>query len=106
MNSCKLLKKSCNNFNSAVELNLLKFDNQIDWLIDNDGKNLINFIGRFETLNEDFKTVCQKIGLPEIKLKHQNKTLHEHYCECYDKKLMEIIKQKFKQDIEAFNYEF
>jgi len=103
---CKLLKKSCHDFNSAVKLNLLTFDSQINWLADYDGKILMNYIGRFENLDQDFKNICKKINLPKIELKHQNKTTHKHYCECYDEESIEIIKKKFEEDIKVFNYEF
>jgi hypothetical protein len=103
---CKLLKTKCKNFHEAVQLNLLTFENQVNWAIDDEGKNLINFIGRFENINQDFKTICQQIGLPETELKHQNKTAHLNYCEYYDEKSIEIVRKKFKEDIEIFNYEF
>jgi len=103
---CKSLKKNCNNFNSAVKFNLLTFTNQIDWIVDDQGKCLINFIGRFENLEQDFKTICKRIGLPEKRLHLANTTAHEYYGELYDKESMEIVKEKFKKDIEIFDYEF
>jgi chondroitin 4-sulfotransferase 11 len=102
---CKLLKNKCNNFNSAVKLNLLTFDNQINWIIDKK-ECIIDYIGRFETLEEDFKNICEKINLPETRLKHENETEHKHYSEYYDKESIEIIKKKFKLDIKIFNYKF
>jgi hypothetical protein len=106
MINCKLLKRKCKNFHEAVQLNLLTFENQVSWTIDDEGKNLINFIGRFENINQDFETICQQIGLPETKLKHQNKTEHLNYCEYYDEKSIEIVRKNLKEDIEAFNYAF
>lgn len=66
----------------------------------------IDFIGRFETLQEDFDIVCDKIGMPKQTLPHKNKCTHEHYTEYYDDKTREIVTRMYEQDLEAFGYKF
>jgi hypothetical protein len=105
MLQCERIKK-INNFNKAVALNLLNGSNQLSYMSDDNQKNLMNFIGRFENINQDFKFICKKIGLEEKNLPHENKSLHKYYKEYYNEKSIQFIQEKFKEDIETFDYKF
>ena len=79
---------------------------QHSFIIDNQGKKLVDFIGRFEFLEKDFKTACNKANLSERKLPCKNKTKHRHYTEYYNNNTRDIIAEKYAKDIEYFNYKF
>lgn len=70
-------------------------------------KNLkMNFIGKFENLHQDFQSVCTHLGLVPPTLPHLGKTRHKPYWEYYDNETREIVREKYAQDIQDFNYKF
>ena len=81
--------------------NKKKILQQVDWI---DGE--IDFVGRFETLQEDFNTVCDKINIPQSVLSHKMTTEHIHYTDEYNEKAKKKIARLFASDIKQFNYKF
>lgn len=66
----------------------------------------IDFLIRFEHLNEDFKKVCEIIDIPFTELPHRNKSKRKHYTEYYDRELIEMVHTKFHEEITYNNYQF
>lgn len=81
------------------------FAPQVDWLLDQAGNNEIDFVGRFENLNEDFRKIAEIIGV-NSELPHLNKSTREKYQQHYSDQSKEIIRVWFAKDIEAFGYSF
>lgn len=73
---------------------------QLFWL---DG---CDFIGRFESLAEDFSKACERIGIKARSLPHINPTRHKHYREYYDDQTAEWVAWYFRDEIIKFGYEF
>ena len=80
--------------------------NQLDYITDRNGKICVDFIGRYENLQEDFNKVLKDIGLPAMQLKHLNKFDRENYRSYYTEEDIEKVKKLYKRDIEYFGYKF
>jgi hypothetical protein len=74
--------------------------------VKNHGLEKIDFLIKYESLQEDFDVACDKIGIPREKLPVTNKSKHEHYTEHYDDETRDVAAKKFAKDIEYFGYEF
>ena len=84
-----------------------KRNRQLDWILDNDGNNMLDFIGKVENLDNDMKYAFKQIGLPEPKLVHTNKSNHLPYMDVYDEQWMiDKVAERYKDDIKYFDYEF
>ena len=66
----------------------------------------IDYFIRFESLNKDFKKVCELIGIPWTPLPIRNKSNKQHYTSYYDDELVEIVRNKHNEEIKYFDYEF
>ena len=64
----------------------------------------LNFIGRYESLQADFDTVCDRLALPKATLPHRNRSAHDEYQNLLDDELKDTLWQRYQQDFSAFNY--
>ncbi|MBA3816213.1 MAG: sulfotransferase family 2 domain-containing protein [Parachlamydiaceae bacterium] len=66
----------------------------------------VDFIGRFETFEEDLNHVLNVLNLSNTPIGHKNFSKHEHYSIYYTETTKNIIAKKYKADILAFGYQF
>ncbi|MEJ7814602.1 MAG: sulfotransferase family 2 domain-containing protein [Rubrobacter sp.] len=80
--------------------------NQLDYVMDEHGNLLVDFIGRLENLDEDIQEVFRRIGLELETVPHHNRSGHRHYSTFYTPETEMIVRERFNRDIEYFGYEF
>lgn len=92
---------------------------QVEYLLDADGKLLVDFVGRFETLARDFAIACRHIDVPDAGLPHVNDSRKPRpgpmrwlkrralpYRDMYDSRSEKLVADMYRADIETFDYRF
>lgn len=81
---------------------------QNKYIFDRRGNKLVDFIGRFENLELDFKFVCQKLNIDYKPLPKTNQSRPEtpDYHQFYDNETRDFVADFYAQDISLFNYSF
>jgi len=97
---------------------------QYKFLYDEEGKLLVNFVGKFENLKDDFHQVSKNIVGEPVDLPYKNKTKINlnplkkisqmllptnpkiHYSEYYDSDLIQWVHDHYAKDIALFDYKF
>lgn len=83
------------------------FRAQYAFLFDENGKQTVDFIGRFESLSNDYTSVATKLNFPQKELAHfGNFTPHKHYSAYFDEEMVEIVSKRYAKDIEMFGYKY
>lgn len=103
------------------------------YLVDGQGRMLVDYVGRLETLQADFGHVCAKLGLDDAELPRVNVTKvaadglfsrttwyriegalggrfrvpeWKDYRDYYDSETRDYVAELYREDIEAFGYAF
>ncbi len=80
--------------------------NQLDYISDEQGKIIVNFVGRFEYLQRDAENLFKNIGLATPKIPHLNSEKHRHYSYYYRPYTRDLVAERYQRDIEYFGYTF
>jgi hypothetical protein len=70
------------------------------------GRVLVSYIGRYESLEDDFRHVCQRAGIGPFELVQHGATGHAHYRDLYSPRMRAIVDDHFWLDIRRFGYDF
>jgi hypothetical protein len=73
-------------------------------LTDEQGKLMVDFLGKYESLQTDLDAVCKQVGLPPRPIQYQNKTKREKKANYYDAELADFVYQAYEQDFILFGY--
>lgn len=117
LNCINVVKANRKKFN-AMKISSMEFKDWIRWYVRNihgtqfemfqnkDKKNCMDIVGKVENLQKDFDLICEKIGISDVKLSHENKTNHDHYTTYYDSKTRDFVLKNYYEDLNYFNYKF
>jgi len=68
---------------------------------------IIDYVARFEDINNEWKIISDKIGIPYSKLNKFNSSgIKKNYKDYYTVETKNMVADLYKKDIEKFNYEF
>lgn len=84
---------------------------QIDFVSDESGKIITNFVGKFEDLYEDFETIKSKLSLPNLGTTLPQTNISKNrefkdYRKYYNDETCSLVGEYFQDDIETFGYKF
>lgn len=65
-----------------------------------------DYIGKVETLQEDFDKICKIIGVGQTTLANLNSSPHGDYRDFYDEESKDFISKVHNKTIERFGYVF
>jgi len=80
---------------------------QVEWLKDEQGEICVDFIGRYESVQSDFKSIKKKARrwAPDL-FTHNQSTRKRDYKDYYDADTKKLVADFYKSDIEFFGYGF
>nr|WP_321226765.1 sulfotransferase family 2 domain-containing protein [uncultured Psychroserpens sp.] len=86
----------------------IHFVPQYTFLTNDKGELVVDFVGRFENFETDFKNITNRLNLKE-ELEHHNKTnglKNVSYKESYTPDMVQKVGLLYREDISLFDYKF
>ncbi len=78
---------------------------QSDMLVNSEGYLQLDFIGHYETLQQDFDRVCEQLNLQKQQLLQKNASVHRNFRQYYQTPtLTQIVGLFYQRDFQLFNY--
>lgn len=79
---------------------------QTDWILDEAGQAIVDFIGKVETVEADILTLSQKIGLEAPRVQQHNRSPDSHWTRHLNKEEdFALLQQLFAKDFEILGYD-
>ncbi len=82
------------------------FQPQYSFLVGTNSHDVkVDFIGRVENFDADFRTVCDRLGI-QREGRRRNKSRHTDYRWYYSNETIEIVRRVYERDVVMFGYDF
>ena len=82
------------------------FQPQHKQLVDEEGQLLTDLIGRFETMQQSYDAIAERIGIPTAPLERVNASSHADYRTYFNQEIREGVAKLYARDLELFGYQF
>ncbi|ODV13563.1 MAG: hypothetical protein ABT20_01810 [Rubrivivax sp. SCN 70-15] len=82
------------------------FRPQHEFICAENGRLMIDLVGRHEAMQSAFDGICERLGLPTQVLERVNASAHGPWRDYYDASLRARVAGVYARDIEIFSYHF
>lgn len=66
---------------------------------------MMDYVGRYETLQQSFDEICRRIGIAPAAPSRRNESRHRRYACYYDASLQQAVADWYRKDFELFGYD-
>ena len=90
--------------------------NQMNWITNQEGDVVVDFIGKVSNIEEDFKELCEELDIknppklqhiiPKAESKETRKQTSYNPKDYYDEETRKKVEEDFKEEMEYFNFKF
>ena len=77
----------------------------LDFITDNDGRQLVDYVARYESLEQDLEVISDQIGI-EIDIPNLNPSARNHYKSYYTEDSLKVVSDIVQKDALRFDYVF
>lgn len=77
---------------------------QSDFILDNSGRVIVDYIGKLESIQDDFKKIREIMNLENLSIPHKNVSNHKKYQEYYNENTKKLILKNFEKDFDLLGY--
>lgn len=99
------LVRQCDEFKDWVKLVPMLETDLASYFTDSQGNDLVDFVGRYESVEDDFAQLCARVGI-KAQLPRLNTSSRRAYRDYYTAETKATVARYFSRDIERFDYSF
>lgn len=99
----------CSNLDENIRLYSYSYHNALlsDYVLDQNNKTTVDFIGKLENFQVDFNILCDYLNIPPTTLPQDMRGSYaDHYSNHYDKDSITSVSKKYERDLDYFKYIF
>ena len=74
------------------------------YVTDSAGAVAVTYVGRYETLAEDYASVLARLNVTALVFDHFNQSYHAPWQQLYTAKTFELVRRLIQSDADLFNY--